>query len=117
MKNQVQLIGNVGQAPEIKILDNGRKLAKFSLATNETYRAASGEKVQQTQWHRLVAWGRTADIVKNYVSRGRRIAVQGKLNNRSYTDAAGQTHYVTEVVVDEVILLDSRKEEMSTAQN
>ena len=111
MKNQVQLIGNVGQAPEIKVLDNGRKLAKFSLATNETYRSATGEKVQQTQWHRLVAWGRTANIIENYVSRGRRIAVQGKLNSRSYTGADGQKHYVTEVVVDEVLLLDGRKEE------
>ena len=117
MKNQVQLIGNVGQAPEIKVLDNGRKLAKFSLATHESYRAASGEKIQQTQWHRLVAWGRTAEFIENYVSRGRRIAIQGKLNNRSYTGADGQTRYVTEVVVDEVLLLDSRKEEVKTAQN
>ncbi len=111
MKNQVQLIGNVGQAPEIKVLDNGRKLAKFSLATNETYRAASGEKIEQTQWHRLVAWGRTAEFIENYVSRGRRIAIQGKLNNRSYTDGDGHTRYITEVVVDEVLLLDNRKAE------
>ena len=70
LKNKVQLIGNLGQNPEIKALDGGKKLAKFSIATNESYRNANGEKVTETQWHNLVAWGRLAEIIEKYITKG-----------------------------------------------
>ena len=108
LKNSVKLIGNVGQTPEIKELENGNKVANFSLATNETYYNKQGEKVTQTYWHNLVAWGKTAEIVENYVQKGKQIAIEGKLTNRSYEGQDGQKRYVTEVLVNEIVLLGSK---------
>ncbi len=105
LKNKVQLIGHVGQEPEIKTLEGGRKLANFTLATNEIYKNDKGEKVEETQWHKLVAWGKTAEIIEKYVTKGKEIAVEGKLTHRSYDDKNGEKRYVTEVVVNEVLLL------------
>ena len=109
LRNNVQLIGNVGNAPEIVNLESGKKIAKLSIATNENYKNSNGEKVTDTQWHNLVAWGKTAEIVEKYVSKGKEIAVQGKLTSRSYEDKEGTKRYVTEVVVNEVLLLGSDK--------
>lgn len=103
MKNRVQLIGNVGQTPEIKTINNN-KLANFSLATNEHYFNDKGEKINQTQWHKLVAWGKTAEIIEKYVDKGKEIAVTGKLTHRSYDDNQGIKRYFTEVLVNEVVL-------------
>lgn len=103
MKNRVQLIGNVGQIPEIKMINNN-KLANFSLATNEHYFNDKGEKINQTQWHKLVAWGKTAEIIEKYVDKGKEIAVTGKLTHRSYDDNQGIKRYFTEVLVNEVVL-------------
>lgn len=105
LRNKVQLIGHVGQEPEIKTLEGGRKLANFTLATNEIYKNDKGEKVEETQWHKLVAWGKTAEIIEKYVTKGKEIAVEGKLTHRSYDDKNGEKRYVTEVVVNEVLLL------------
>ncbi|MDR6764092.1 single-strand DNA-binding protein [Flavobacterium sp. 2755] len=105
MKNRVQLIGNVGQNPEIKTLENGRKLAYLSIATNETYKNDKGEKVEQTEWHRVTAWGKTAEIIEKFVVKGKEVAVDGKLTHRSYDDKNGEKRYVTEVVVNEILLL------------
>lgn len=105
LRNKVQLVGNVGNDPEIVNLESGKKLAKFSIATNETYKNASGEKVTDTQWHNLVAWGKTADIIENYVTKGKEVAIEGKLTSRSYETKQGEKRYITEVVVDEVLLL------------
>ena len=91
--------------PEIKTFDGGKKLANFTLATNESYRNDKGEKVEETQWHRLVAWGKTADIIEKYVTKGKEIAVEGKLSHRSYDDKNGEKRYITEVVVTEILLL------------
>ncbi len=107
LRNNVQLIGNVGNAPEIVNLESGKKIAKLSIATNENYKNSNGNKVTDTQWHNLVAWGKTAEIVEKYVSKGKEIAVQGKLTSRSYEDKEGTKRYVTEVVVNEVLLLGS----------
>ena len=105
LKNKVQLIGNLGQDPEIVTLDSGAKLAKFSLATNETYRNGKGEKVTETQWHNIVAWGKTAEIIENFLSKGREVAVEGKLVHRSYETKEGEKRYVSEVRCSEVLML------------
>ncbi|TRX36708.1 single-stranded DNA-binding protein [Flavobacterium restrictum] len=105
MKNRVQLIGNVGNDPEIKNLDGGKKLANFTLATKDSYKNDKGEKVEQTEWHRLTAWGKTAEIIEKYVTKGLQVAIDGKLTHRSYDDKNGEKRYITEVVINEVMLL------------
>ncbi len=105
LKNKVQLIGNLGQDPEIVNLDGGKKLAKFSIATSETYKNAQGEKVEDTQWHNVVAWGKTAEIVENFLSKGKQVAIEGKLTHRSYETKEGEKRYVTEVTCNELLML------------
>jgi single-strand DNA-binding protein len=105
MKNKVQLIGNVGNDPEIKNFDGGSKLANLTIATNESYKNDKGEKVEQTEWHRVVAWGKTAEIIEKFVTKGKEIAIEGKLTHRSYDDKNGEKRFITEVVVNEVLLL------------
>ncbi|MCM0665587.1 MULTISPECIES: single-stranded DNA-binding protein [Flavobacterium] len=105
IRNKVQLIGNVGNDPEIKTLESGRKLAHLTIATNEVYRNDKGEKVEQTEWHRITAWGKTAELIEKYVVKGKEIAVEGKLTHRSYDDKNGEKRYITEVVVNEILLL------------
>ncbi|RBP34516.1 single-strand binding protein [Oceanihabitans sediminis] len=105
LRNKVQLIGNLGNDPEIIQLESGKKLAKFSIATNENYRNAKGEKVTNTQWHNVVAWGKTADIVEKYVAKGKEVAVEGRLTTRSWDDKDGVKRYTTEVVCNELLLL------------
>ena len=108
IRNKVQLIGNVGKTPETTELESGKKVTRFSLATNEYYKNAKGEKVQSTQWHTIVAWGKTAEIIDKYADKGKEIAIEGKLNSRSYEDKEGVKKYVTEVVASEVLLLGSK---------
>lgn len=105
LKNKVQLIGHVGQDPEIKNFDGGRKLANFSLATNDSYTNSKGEKVDQTEWHRVTAWGKTAEIIEKYVTKGKEIVIDGKLTYRTYDDKEGIKRYLTEIVANEVLLL------------
>ena len=109
LKNKVQLIGNLGNNPEIHKTEAGKKLARFSVATNENYRNANGEKVTETQWHNLVAWGKVADIVEKYLNKGSEVAIEGKLINRSYADKAGTKKYISEVQVNEILLLGDKK--------
>jgi single-strand DNA-binding protein len=109
LKNKVQLIGNLGNNPEIRTTENGKKLARFSMATSETYRSAKGEKVTETQWHNLVAWGKVAEIAEQFLSKGSEVAIEGKLINRNYSDKDGKKHYVTEVQVNEVLMLGEKK--------
>ncbi|MEK6152401.1 single-stranded DNA-binding protein [Flavobacteriaceae bacterium 3-367] len=105
LRNKVQLIGNLGKDPEVIELENGGKLAKFSIATNENYKNAKGEKVTDTQWHNIVAWGKTAEIVENYLTKGKEVAVEGKLVNRSYENKEGEKRYVTEIRCNELLML------------
>ncbi len=105
MKNRVQLIGHVGQEPEIKNLESGR-VANFTIATNESYTNAKGEKVEQTEWHRVSAWGKTVDIIENLLTKGSYVAIEGKLTHRSYDDKDGNKRYITEVVANELVLLN-----------
>ena len=104
LRNKVQLIGNLGNDPEIITLESGKKLAKFSLATNENYKDANGEKQTKTDWHNIVAWNKTADIIEKYVTKGKEIAIDGKLTNRSYETKEGEKRYITEVVVNELLM-------------
>ena len=108
LRNSVRLIGNLGAAPEVKNLDKGNKVARINMATNETYTNQKGEKVTETQWHNLVAWGKTAEIAEKYLNKGSEVAVEGKLTYRSYTDKEGVKKYVTEVVVNEILMLDKK---------
>jgi single-strand DNA-binding protein len=109
LKNKVQLIGNLGNAPEVKTLDSGKKMVRFNVATNENYRNAKGEKVSETQWHTLVAWGKVADIAEKYLTKGKEVAIEGKLISRSYTDKEGNKKYITEVQVNELLLLGEKE--------
>jgi single-strand DNA-binding protein len=109
LRNKVQLIGHLGMDPEVKALNGGKKLAKMSIATNETYKNAKGEKVTDTQWHNLIAWGKTAEIVEKFLKKGSEVAIEGKLINSNYTDKEGVKKYFTEIEVSEVLMLDSKK--------
>lgn len=108
LRNKVQLIGNLGNNPEIITLDSGKKLAKISIATNETYKNAQGEKVTDTQWHNVVAWNKTAEIVEKYLEKGNEVAIEGKLTSRSYEDKDGTKKYITEIVCNELLMLGSK---------
>ena len=108
LKNKVQLIGNLGTKPEIKNTENGKKLAQFNVATHESFRNAKGEKVTETQWHRVIAWGKVAEIAEKYLDKGKEVAIEGKLINRSYTDKGGNKRYISEVQVNELLLLGSK---------
>ena len=108
LKNKVQLIGNLGQDPEIINLESGKTLAKFSIATNESYKNAEGEKVTDTQWHNVVAWGKTADIVEKYLVKGKEVAIEGKLTTRTWDDKEGNKRYTTEVVCNELLMLGGK---------
>ena len=110
LKNHVQLIGNVGQEPTITNLENGKKVARFSLATNEYYKDAKGEKQTDTNWHTVVAWGKTAEIIEKFVSKGKELGVTGKLKTRTYTTDDGNERYVTEVEANEILLLGSKND-------
>ena len=105
MKNRVQLIGHVGNEPEIKTFDGGKKLANLTIANNDTYRIDKGDKVEQTEWHKVTAWGKTADIIEKYVTKGKEVAIEGKLTHRSYEDKNGEKRYITEVIVNEILLI------------
>lgn len=105
LRNKVQLIGRLGDKIEIKTLESGRVVGRVNIATNEVYRNAKGEKVTETTWTNLVIWGKNAEILDKYTDKGSEIAVEGKLSNRSYTDKNGEKKYITEVVVNEILLL------------
>ena len=111
LKNKVQLIGNLGNAPEVKTLESGKKMARFSVATSENYRNAKGEKVTETQWHSLVAWGKVAEIVEKFLTKGKEVAIEGKLINRSYNDKDGNKKYITEIQVNELLMLGVKAQE------
>ncbi len=105
LKNKVQLIGNLGQDPEVVNLDSGSKLAKFSIATNETYRNTKGEKVTDTQWHNVVVWGKLAEVVEKFLNKGSEVAVEGKLIHRSYETKEGEKRFISEIKCNELLML------------
>jgi single-strand DNA-binding protein len=108
--NKVFLIGNVGNSPEIKMLNNDIKVARFSLATSETHKNKEGVKNTETQWHQILAWNSLAGIVEKYINKGDMLHITGKVQYRQYLDEESQTHYVTEIIAEEIIMLDKQKE-------
>ena len=114
--NSVRLIGNVGRTPEIKEFASGKKKASMSLATSEKRKNEAGELVTYTDWHNLICWGKQADVVKKFVNKGSRIAVEGKLTHREYVGSDGQKRYITEILVNEVSFMDGRKDEKSNSK-
>ncbi|MDA9555617.1 single-stranded DNA-binding protein [Pelobium sp.] len=108
LRNSVKLIGFLGAAPEVKELSKTKKMARFSLATNDSYKNDKGEKVEETQWHQIVLWDKQAAIAQKYLVKGSEIAVEGRLVNRNYTDKEGNKRYVTEVVVSDFVMLGKK---------
>lgn len=113
MINKVILIGNVGQDPEIRYtgdVNNGTKVATFRVATTERYRDRSGNLQEHTEWHSIVVWRNTADVVEKYVKKGTQVYIEGRLRSRSWDDQNGNKRYVTEIVADTLQLLGRRPE-------
>jgi single-strand DNA-binding protein len=108
LRNKVQLIGNLGKIPEIKTTTTGKKWVKFSIATNEFFTNSKGEKVKETQWHNVVAWGKLADVAEKYLNKGSEVALEGKLVTKDYLDKEGNKKNVTEIQVNEMLLLGSK---------
>jgi single-strand DNA-binding protein len=106
LRNKVQLIGNVGEHPKSHRFENGNLVVQFSLATNDYY-LKDGEKIQQTQWHNLVAWGKQAELAEKYITKGKEIAIEGKLTSRTYENESGEKQYITEILVHEILLLST----------
>jgi single-strand DNA-binding protein len=105
LTNRVQLIGRLGNDPEVKTLENGRSLASFRIATNDFYYNDKKEKVEDTQWHQVVAWGKIAEIAGKYLKKGEEVALEGKLVHRSYENGKGEKRYVTEINMNEMRML------------
>lgn len=110
LRNKVNLIGRLGSNPEVRTMSSGKIMAKFSLATTESYKNDKGEKTTETQWHNIIAWGSPARVIEKYVKKGQEIALEGKLTTRNYEDKNGIKRYVSEVVVNDVLLLGGAKE-------
>lgn len=111
LRNSVQLIGRLGQDPEVKNLTSGKVVANFTIATSDSYRNADGEKVEDTQWHKVVAWGKTAELVSQYLKKGKEVALEGKLVHRSFETAEGEKKYFTEINLNEMLMLGSKKQD------
>ncbi len=108
LRNRVQLIGHLGADPEVKTLESNKKIARLSIATNDEYTDKNGQKVKQTQWHNLVVWGKLAETCEKYLVKGKEIAIEGKLTYRTWNDKDGKSHNITEVVVNELLMMGSK---------
>ncbi|MGA0045483.1 MAG: single-stranded DNA-binding protein [Candidatus Kapaibacteriota bacterium] len=111
--NKVMLIGNVGKDPDVNFTPTGVKVAQFRMATSETWKDKDGAMQEHTDWHTVIAWRGLADIVERLVHRGSRIYVEGKIQTRSYDDREGQKRYVTEIVAENILLLDAKRSDAS----
>lgn len=108
LKNKVQLIGRLGQDPEIVTFNDGNKMAKFSLATDDSYKDKNGNKVERAYWHNIVVKNGLVKVVEEYVTKGKEIAIEGKLTNRVWEDKDGNKRYITEVICNELLMLNSK---------
>ncbi len=108
LRNKVQLIGRLGQEPEIITFKDGNKMAKFSMATDDSYKDNQGNKIERAYWHNIVIKGGLVKVVEEYVKKGQEIAVEGKLTNRSYDTKEGEKRYVTEILVNELLLMGGK---------
>ena len=110
LRNRVQLIGRLGQDPEVKRLESGKTVAKMNLATNDSYRDGQGNRVEDTQWHNLVLWGTQAEIAEKFLNKGKEVAIDGRLVHRTYDDKEGKKRFITEVVVNEIVMIGKKGE-------
>ena len=108
LRNSVQLIGRLGKDPEVKTFEKGTKKASFTIATTDTYKNQKGEKVEDTQWHQVVMWGKLAEIAGKYLKKGQEVAIQGKLVHRAYENGSGEKRYITEINVNDMVMLGGR---------
>jgi len=108
LRNKVQLIGRLGQEPEIMTFKDGNKIAKFSMATDDSYKDKNGNKVERAYWHSIVIKGGLVNVVENYVTKGQEIAVEGKLTNRTYQTKEGEKRYITEILVNELLMFGGK---------
>lgn len=108
LRNNVQLIGNLGGKPEITTLESGKKLAKFSLAVNETFKNAQGDKVEKTDWLNIICWNKTAELAEMFLDKGKQVALSGKISTRNYDDKNGNKRYITEIICNELIFLGAK---------
>ena len=110
LRNKVSLIGRLGAKPEVVKFDNGRTLARFSIATNESYKNKEGEWVENTQWHNVNAWGKSAELVEKLLDKGTEVAVDGKLVNSSYQTKEGEKRFSTTIEIKDFLLLTPKAE-------
>jgi single-strand DNA-binding protein len=108
LRNSVRLIGFLGADPDIKAIGERKKIAKVSIATNDSYKNEKGEKIEETQWHNLVMWDGLATIAEKYLRKGTEVSVEGKLSTRSYTDKEGVKKYFTEILVNDLLMLGKK---------
>lgn len=108
--NKVILVGNLGKDPEIRSLENGVSVAKFPLATSESYKNRNGERVETTEWHNIVMWRGLAEIAEKFLKKGSRVYIEGKIRTRSYDDKDGIKKYITEIEADNLLMLDGRSD-------
>ena len=101
LRNSVRLVGNLGMDPEVKTFDTNKKLARLSIATNDSYKNDKGERITDTQWHNLVFWGAQAKLAEDLLKKGDEVAIEGKISNRSYVDKDGIKRYTNEIIVNE----------------
>jgi len=109
LSNRVTLIGNLGQDPDTKTTESGKKLTHFTIATKDGYKNADGQRVSETTWHNIVAWNGIADIAGKFLKKGQEVAVEGRIVYRSYEDKNGVTKYITEIVLNDLLLLRNGK--------
>jgi len=110
LRNSVRLMGNLGMNPEIRTTPNNKKVANFSLATNESWRDNDGNTVKETQWHRVVAWGKLADLAEKHLHKGTQVVLEGTIANRQYQDAKGEKKNVTEIVATDFLTVGAKKD-------
>jgi len=109
LKNKVQLIGRLGQDPEVINLENGKKLTRFSLAVNSSYKDQKGDKIEKTDWFTITNWDKKAEFAEKYLYKGKEIAIEGKLSARTYETSNGEKRYSMEIISDEILLLSDPK--------
>ena len=108
LRNSVQLIGRLGKDPEVKTY-SGKKKAAFTIATSDTYKNNRGEKVEDTQWHNIVIWGKLADVVEKYLKKGQEVVVEGRLIHRDYETDNGEKRHITEINVNDLVMLGGKQ--------
>jgi single-strand DNA-binding protein len=113
LRNSVRLMGHLGQNPEIKTTNTGKKVASFSLATNDSFKDSNGNKVTEAMWHSIVAWGKQAEFSEKYLEKGKEVVIEGKLSVRNYVDKTGTKKYVTEILVNDILMVGPKEKKAS----